>query len=81
MKMKLLALLAVVAATGCSTSWIEGGGIKAHNTRWFWSSTDFTAELPTTNGASLKVGLKSSNADSQSLGAVAEGVARGLSKP
>ena len=57
-------------------------GTRASNTRLLWASTDFTAELPGTNGT-LKIGLKSSNAQTEAIAAVAEGVAKGLaaSKP
>lgn len=72
---RIIALLAVVA-TGCSTSYIESAGVKAHNTRWFWSSTDFKASLDT-NGV-MSVELKSSSSDQASLAAVAEGVAKGM---
>lgn len=70
----LLALAALLS--GCSTSYITKGDLKAFNSRAFWSTEGFKAEF-TTNGAG-RVEIQKSNPDAQTAGAVAEGVARGL---
>jgi hypothetical protein len=72
----LLLLLALVS--GCSTSYIAKGDLKAYNSRFIWSTEGFEAEFAT-NGTG-KVKIHKSNPDAQTAGAVAEGVARGLGK-
>jgi hypothetical protein len=75
-----LLVLAVIAMTGCSSSYIRGPGFTASNHRLLWMTTDFTASMPMTNGQVFSITLKSSNAQSDAIAAVAEGVARGLAK-
>lgn len=78
----LLMVFAVLVFVGCSTSRFtktapDGSKISAWNSRLIWSTEGFEA-IYNTNGVTVK--LQKSNTDAQTAGAVAEGVARGLTK-
>lgn len=76
-----IALAILLACAGCSTSSIECLGIKAKNTRMFWVTTEFTAEFQTTNGV-VKVSLKKSNTDADTMAAITDAaVSAALKKP
>lgn len=75
--MRHISLLILVAmVSGCSTSYITKGDLKAYNSRFIWSTEGFEAEFAT-NGTG-RVKIQKSNPDAQTAGSVAEGVARGL---
>jgi len=75
MKMKHWILLAVVAATGCSTATVEKGDFKGHSTRWFWDTREFSAQFTDTNGSSMSIKLSKSGSQTKELGeAVAAGI-------
>ena len=76
--MKLIILLATIALSGCSTSYIRQGDLKAFNSRFIWQTEGFEAHM-STNGASIR--LQKSNPDAIMAEAVARGVATGLRLP
>lgn len=76
---RLLLLLPLLA--GCahiSGERTPDGTLKLTTTRFLWSSQNVQFSL--TDGTNMVVTLKASksNSDSEALGAIAEGVARGL---
>lgn len=73
-------LMAAVLITGCcATSYTlkQPGGqeITVKNNRFFWATDSYSVNF-STNGASISV--NKSSTDSAAIGAVAEGVAKGL---
>jgi hypothetical protein len=74
----ILFALTLSLCAGCSTSTIQLGSMRAHNTRWVWDTRNFTALLTDTNGMKLELSLASSSAQAEAIEAAAAGVARGL---
>ena len=81
---KVAVLVSLVVATsmltGCNTIEFQktsanGDSLTVRNQRMFWSTDSYEATLGT-NSATLKA--SKSSVDSVAIGAVAEGVARGL---
>lgn len=78
-----IALLAASLLSGCNTITFEKqevangatNTVRVSNRRVFWNTDSYEATL-STNSASLKA--SKSSVDSVAIGAVAEGVARGL---
>jgi len=77
MKTKIALAAALLALAGCSTSTVQYGNLRVHNTRWLWSSAGVEGSVVSSN-LSLTVKLQQSSAQSEAIAAVAEGVARGL---
>ena len=73
-----LVLTLAAIATGCSYSRLTHGDACATNIRLFWTTEGFkfTAQ---TNGA-VTIELQHANADTETLKAIAEGVAAGAVK-
>lgn len=86
MKIKLLiGLVAIAALTGCSvTKGIrvakDGSTLAVTNRRLLWNSEGVDFTVKDTNGFAVSLSIQKSNPDAQAIGAVAEGVAKGLAK-
>lgn len=85
MKTKLSLLALCLALTGCSSitgSRVlpDGTKLTVHSWRFFWSSEAISAGTEDTNGFKFTLTVGKSNADAQTLGAVAKGVAEGMAK-
>ena len=71
MKTILYPLSAILLiATGCSTSYLTKGDLRAYNSRFIWSTEGFEAEF-NTNGTG-RVKIQKSNPDAQTAGAITE---------
>lgn len=74
---RLLTLIGLALCAGCSTTHFKSGDIEFTNYRFFWSTTDLSAQLPTSGGV-MVVGLKSSKSDAAAINAMAQGFALGM---
>lgn len=84
MKLKLLiGLVVIVTMAGCSSTrgrrtTKDGSVLTVSNHRFFWASEGVDFTVRDTNGFSASLSIQKSNPDAQAIGAVAEGVAKGL---
>lgn len=70
-------LISAFLLSGCSTSYVRKGDLKAFNSRFIWNTEGFHASI-NTNGVG-SIDIQKSNPDAQTAEAIARGVATGLS--
>lgn len=85
MKSKLAMACLAMALTGCSSihgtrTLPDGTTLAVHSTRWFWASESITAGTKDAQGFEFTLVIGKSSSDSQSIGAVAKGIAEGVVK-
>ena len=79
--MKKLSLFILLVITGCSVTTGErkpDGTLAVHNYRLLWASEGINFTTASSNGFTATLSVQKSNPDAQSIGAVAEGITKGL---
>lgn len=85
MKSLLLSIGLAALCTGCvstvgSRTLPDGSVLQLRSTRWFWASEGIDVSTHDTNGFVFNLRVSKSNASAEALGAVAEGIAKGMVK-